>query len=63
MPNFQDTFETCKSSFTGASSICMTVPLIKTLILITQKHTRIYLKSYYENLKFDCDILKVIMKL
>ena len=59
MQIFQDTFETRKPSFLSASSICMTLPLI----LITQKHTIIYLKNYYENFEFDCDILKVIMKI
>ena len=30
MQNFQDTFETCKQSFTSAFSVCMTVPLTAT---------------------------------
>ena len=32
MRNFQDTFETTKTSFIRAFSICMTVPLIKVTI-------------------------------
>ena len=29
MPNFQDTFKTCKQSFVSAFSVCMTVPLME----------------------------------
>ena len=32
------------------------------MILITQKHRRIYSKSYYENLEFGYYILKVNMQ-
>ena len=32
MSNVQDTFETCKQSFTSAFSICMTVASMKELV-------------------------------
>ena len=35
MRNFQDTFETSKRSFTSAFSICMTVPLMKKVLVLT----------------------------